>query len=191
MGDRSFALGPSIGVSVKKLSGLTDSATVCAKMDTIRLRWGSKSLGVNARLLSLEVNVPRSLPWRESFDSKGKRFDLTKSDLCPSFVKDLTAKGVSLRVADSHTGNHHKDGFTPLETIQRFIDANNFLHGFRHYLILYGLCVCIVGSEGYAYLVLDMFMDRRGTPTKCDVYLDQRSKSKGEHSEVKDVKMHG
>ncbi|GKB46073.1 hypothetical protein Tco_0896826 [Tanacetum coccineum] len=51
-------------------------------------------------------------------------FDLTKSDLCPSFVKDLTAKGVSLCVVDSHTGNHRKDGFTPLETIQRFIGLN-------------------------------------------------------------------
>ncbi|GKE31725.1 hypothetical protein Tco_1451047, partial [Tanacetum coccineum] len=31
--------------------------------------------------------------------------DLTKSDLCLSFVEDLTAKGMGLRVADSHTGN--------------------------------------------------------------------------------------
>ncbi|GJR48119.1 hypothetical protein Tco_1316222 [Tanacetum coccineum] len=31
-------------------------------------------------------------------------FDLAKSDLCPSFVEDHTAKGVGLRVADSHTG---------------------------------------------------------------------------------------
>ncbi|GKB64353.1 hypothetical protein Tco_0920539, partial [Tanacetum coccineum] len=30
--------------------------------------------------------------------------DLTKSDLCPSFVKDLTAKGMGLHVVDSHTG---------------------------------------------------------------------------------------
>nr|GFA96658.1 hypothetical protein [Tanacetum cinerariifolium] len=30
-------------------------------------------------------------------------FDLTKSDLYPSFVEYLTVKGVSLRVADSHT----------------------------------------------------------------------------------------
>ncbi|GKB87442.1 hypothetical protein Tco_0959714 [Tanacetum coccineum] len=43
--------------------------------------------------------------------------DLTKSDLCPSFVEDLTAKGMGLRVANSHTGNHHEDDFTPLETI--------------------------------------------------------------------------
>ncbi|GKA11506.1 hypothetical protein Tco_0691052 [Tanacetum coccineum] len=31
-------------------------------------------------------------------------FDLTKSDLYPSFVKYLTVKGVGLRMADSHTG---------------------------------------------------------------------------------------
>ncbi|GJW64856.1 hypothetical protein Tco_0116740 [Tanacetum coccineum] len=30
-------------------------------------------------------------------------FDLTKSDLCLSFIEDLTMKGVGLRVADSHT----------------------------------------------------------------------------------------
>ncbi|GKA59427.1 hypothetical protein Tco_0758740 [Tanacetum coccineum] len=47
--------------------------------------------------------------------------DLTKSDLCPSFVEDHPAKGVGLRVADSHTGSHREDGFTPLETIQRFL----------------------------------------------------------------------
>ncbi|GJS81019.1 hypothetical protein Tco_0747560 [Tanacetum coccineum] len=28
-------------------------------------------------------------------------------------------KGVGLRVADSHTGNHPEDDFTPLETIRR------------------------------------------------------------------------
>nr|GEU77077.1 hypothetical protein [Tanacetum cinerariifolium] len=48
-------------------------------------------------------------------------FDLTKSYLYPSFVKDLTAKGVGLRVADSHTGNHREDDFMPLETIRRFL----------------------------------------------------------------------
>ncbi|GKB61940.1 hypothetical protein Tco_0918126, partial [Tanacetum coccineum] len=45
----------------------------------------------------------------------------TKSDLCPSFVEDLSAKGVDLRVADSRTGNHREDGFTPLETIRMFL----------------------------------------------------------------------
>ncbi|GKA04441.1 hypothetical protein Tco_0683561 [Tanacetum coccineum] len=39
--------------------------------------------------------------------------DLTKSDLCPSFVKDLTVKGIGLRVVDSHTDNHREDDFTP------------------------------------------------------------------------------
>ncbi|GJW08493.1 hypothetical protein Tco_1570916 [Tanacetum coccineum] len=48
-------------------------------------------------------------------------FNLTKSDLCLSFVEDLTAKGVGLRVADTHTGNHCEDDFTPLETIRRFL----------------------------------------------------------------------
>ncbi|GKA36870.1 hypothetical protein Tco_0723435 [Tanacetum coccineum] len=48
-------------------------------------------------------------------------FDLTKSNLCPSFIEDLTAKGVGLHVADSHTGNHRGYDFTPLETIRRFL----------------------------------------------------------------------
>ncbi|GJV11588.1 hypothetical protein Tco_1353129 [Tanacetum coccineum] len=48
-------------------------------------------------------------------------FDLTKSYLCPSFVEGHIAKGVELRVADSHTVNHHKDDFMPLETIRRFL----------------------------------------------------------------------
>ncbi|GKB38003.1 hypothetical protein Tco_0882945 [Tanacetum coccineum] len=48
-------------------------------------------------------------------------FDFIKSGLCPSFVEDHTAKGVGLRMADSHTGNHRKDDFTPLETIRSFL----------------------------------------------------------------------
>ncbi|GJR12003.1 hypothetical protein Tco_0794655 [Tanacetum coccineum] len=36
-----------------------------------------------------------------------------------SFHLRPPAKGIDLRVADSHTGNHPKDDFTPLETIQR------------------------------------------------------------------------
>ncbi|GJY32323.1 fanconi anemia group J protein, partial [Tanacetum coccineum] len=35
------------------------------------------------------------------------------------FRRRPTAKGVGLRVADSHTGNHPEDDFTPLETIRR------------------------------------------------------------------------
>ncbi|GJX95218.1 hypothetical protein Tco_0349804 [Tanacetum coccineum] len=37
------------------------------------------------------------------------------------FHRRPTAKGVGLRVADSHTGNHPEDGFTPLETIRRLL----------------------------------------------------------------------
>ncbi|GJX59046.1 hypothetical protein Tco_0290436 [Tanacetum coccineum] len=40
--------------------------------------------------------------------------------LCLSFSKGHTLKGVGLRVADSHTSNHRKDGFTPLETFGGF-----------------------------------------------------------------------
>nr|GEV21268.1 putative reverse transcriptase domain-containing protein [Tanacetum cinerariifolium] len=46
-------------------------------------------------------------------------FDLKKSYLYPIFIEGHTAKGVGLRVADSHIGNHHKDDFMPVETIQR------------------------------------------------------------------------
>ncbi|GKB23867.1 hypothetical protein Tco_0863268 [Tanacetum coccineum] len=37
------------------------------------------------------------------------------------FRRRPTAKGVGLRMADSHTGNHLEDGFTPLETIRRLL----------------------------------------------------------------------
>ncbi|GKA13716.1 hypothetical protein Tco_0693362 [Tanacetum coccineum] len=37
------------------------------------------------------------------------------------FCRRPTAKVVGLRVADSHTGNHPEDGFTPLETIRRLL----------------------------------------------------------------------
>nr|GEW77452.1 DNA-directed DNA polymerase [Tanacetum cinerariifolium] len=38
-----------------------------------------------------------------------------------SFVEDLPAKCVRLRVVDSHTSNRREDDFTPLETIRRFL----------------------------------------------------------------------
>ncbi|GJZ03438.1 hypothetical protein Tco_0536713 [Tanacetum coccineum] len=44
---------------------------------------------------------------------------LTKSDLCPSFVEELTTKGMGLLVVDSHTGNHTDS----LETIRRFLST--------------------------------------------------------------------
>ncbi|GKE44381.1 hypothetical protein Tco_1471665, partial [Tanacetum coccineum] len=40
--------------------------------------------------------------------------DLTKSDLCPSFVEDLTAKGMGLRVVDSHTVLKILSAFKPV-----------------------------------------------------------------------------
>ncbi|GJY06978.1 hypothetical protein Tco_0374032 [Tanacetum coccineum] len=46
------------------------------------------------------------------------------------FRRRPTAKGVGLRVADSRTGNHSEDDFTPLETIQRFYSV----FGRRSYL---------------------------------------------------------
>ncbi|GJT29433.1 hypothetical protein Tco_0909708 [Tanacetum coccineum] len=92
------------------VAGPTDGATDYANMDTNRLRWGSKSLGVN------DGFAKKSLVDRENVG-----FDLTKYDLCTSFIEALTAKGMGLRVADSHTGNHREDGFTPLETIRRFL----------------------------------------------------------------------
>ncbi|GJY18415.1 hypothetical protein Tco_0389906 [Tanacetum coccineum] len=70
-----------------ELEGKGFGPTDCANMGTARLRWRSKSLRVKA------------LVERENVG-----FYLTKSDLCPSFVEDHTAKGVGLRVADSHTG---------------------------------------------------------------------------------------
>nr|GEV88786.1 hypothetical protein [Tanacetum cinerariifolium] len=48
-------------------------------------------------------------------------FDLTKSDICSSFIEDLTMKGVGLHVGNSHTSNHREDNFMPLETIRRFL----------------------------------------------------------------------
>ncbi|GJS68367.1 hypothetical protein Tco_0682932 [Tanacetum coccineum] len=39
------------------------------------------------------------------------------------FFRRPTAKGVGLRMVDSHTSNHPEDGFTPLETIRRLLVA--------------------------------------------------------------------
>ncbi|GJT29467.1 hypothetical protein Tco_0909742 [Tanacetum coccineum] len=68
------------------------------------------------------VSVPRSLPWRESLGrEENVGFDLVRYYLCPSSIEGGTAEGVGLQVANSHTGNHREDDFTPLETIRRFI----------------------------------------------------------------------
>nr|GEV15433.1 reverse transcriptase domain-containing protein [Tanacetum cinerariifolium] len=44
----------------------------------------------------------------------------------PYSIGGGTAKSVGLRVANSHTGNHHEDDFTPLETIRMFLDETNW-----------------------------------------------------------------
>nr|GEV04721.1 hypothetical protein [Tanacetum cinerariifolium] len=55
---------------------------------------------------------------RESLGRVGERgFDLART--LPKLCRRPLAKGVGLRVMDSHTGNHPKDDFTPLEIIQR------------------------------------------------------------------------
>ncbi|GKA35911.1 hypothetical protein Tco_0722402 [Tanacetum coccineum] len=81
-------------------------------------------MGGNSPMFGPGVCVPRSLSWRESFDNvENVGFNLVKYYLCTSFIEGHTAKGVGLRVADSHTGNHHENDFTPLETIQRFLSV--------------------------------------------------------------------
>nr|GEU97320.1 ribonuclease H-like domain-containing protein [Tanacetum cinerariifolium] len=47
-----------------------------------------------------------------------------------NYVEALPAKGVGLRVADSQTGNHHEDDFTPLETIRRQEEGIDFEESF-------------------------------------------------------------
>nr|GEX99498.1 retrovirus-related Pol polyprotein LINE-1 [Tanacetum cinerariifolium] len=84
-------------------------------------RLGNVVVVVELWLRITGLNVPRSLPWWESLGRENVGFDLTKSNMCLSFVEDLTAKGLVLRVVDSHTGNHCEDDFTPLETIRRFL----------------------------------------------------------------------
>ncbi|GJX46463.1 hypothetical protein Tco_0271653, partial [Tanacetum coccineum] len=53
------------------------------------------------------------------------------------FVEDYTAKGVGLRMADSHTGNHRRVDFMPLENIQRFLASNLRLDSIREVLLLH------------------------------------------------------
>ncbi|GJS19241.1 hypothetical protein Tco_0447873 [Tanacetum coccineum] len=47
-----------------------------------------------------------------------------KTSHLEAFRRRLTTKGVGLRVADSHIGNHREDDFTPLETIRRFLEMD-------------------------------------------------------------------
>ncbi|GJX23866.1 retrovirus-related pol polyprotein from transposon TNT 1-94 [Tanacetum coccineum] len=69
--------------------------TDCADMYTIRLRKGSKNLGVNDKLPRLRYH-DLYLGGKALVDRENVDFELTKFDLCPSFIEDLTAKGVDL-----------------------------------------------------------------------------------------------
>ncbi|GJV24047.1 hypothetical protein Tco_1376742 [Tanacetum coccineum] len=88
-------------------------------MDTIRLRWGSKnSWGVcliaESRITCDNTNENTTLS-----EAQGVSLRITSG---VRFCRRPTAKGVGLRMASSHTGNHREDDFTPLETIRRFLD---------------------------------------------------------------------
>ncbi|GJV42062.1 hypothetical protein Tco_1420502 [Tanacetum coccineum] len=73
-----------------------------------------RSLGVLRRIVHHDLYFGgKALVERENVG-----LDLTKSSIYSSFIEDQPAKGVDLRVVDSHTGNHREDGFTPLETIR-------------------------------------------------------------------------
>nr|GEW90346.1 hypothetical protein [Tanacetum cinerariifolium] len=66
--------------------------------------------------------IPRSLSWRVSLGKGGERGFRLDQVLTFSLVLSKTHReGCRLRVASSHTGNHRKDDFTPLETIRRFL----------------------------------------------------------------------
>ncbi|GKE92444.1 hypothetical protein Tco_1573539 [Tanacetum coccineum] len=67
------------------------------------------------------VEHNRNLSGKALVERENVGLDLTKSSIYSSFIEDQPAKGVGLRVVDSHTGNHREDGFTPLETIRRFL----------------------------------------------------------------------
>ncbi|GJU96375.1 hypothetical protein Tco_1321131 [Tanacetum coccineum] len=63
--------------------------------------------------------VPRSLFWWEDLDRDGEHgFEYLTFALVSA---KASAKGVGLRVADSHTSKHPEDDFMPLETIRRLL----------------------------------------------------------------------
>ncbi|GJU04926.1 zf-CCHC domain-containing protein [Tanacetum coccineum] len=68
--------------------------------------------------LQISTNI---LKQRETLVPEGCHCANMSTTRLRCFVEGHTAKGVELRVADSHTGNHHEDDFTPLETIRRFM----------------------------------------------------------------------
>nr|GEV20765.1 hypothetical protein [Tanacetum cinerariifolium] len=126
--DVRLASGVLLGclvVTVEVVMGGNSPAFILGKGVTVeKTRW------------RLNITVPRMVPMivqylaqsgfdgdrRESLDGvESVGFDLVKCYLYTSFIKGHTAKGIELCVAHSHTSNHHKDDFTPLETIQKFL----------------------------------------------------------------------
>ncbi|GJT57081.1 hypothetical protein Tco_0992135 [Tanacetum coccineum] len=66
--------------------------------------------------------VPRSLSWRVSLSREGERGFRLDQVLTFALVSSKTyCEGCRFRVASSHTSNHRKDDFTPLETIRMFL----------------------------------------------------------------------
>ncbi|GJY98994.1 retrovirus-related pol polyprotein from transposon TNT 1-94 [Tanacetum coccineum] len=90
MGGSSPTFGPGLIVADP-----TDGATDCANIGTTSVNKPEEITGLVYHDLYLGG---KALVERENVG-----FDLTKSDLCPCFIEDHTAKGVGLRVADSHT----------------------------------------------------------------------------------------
>ncbi|GKB31168.1 hypothetical protein Tco_0870569 [Tanacetum coccineum] len=126
MGGSSPTFGSGKGVSVEKPDGGVSSLPL-VKLE--KLKQGSAHklviVGVSRDLREIPgFSVPRSLPWRESLGrEENVGFDLVRCYLCPSFSEGSTTRVVGLRVANSYTGNHREDDFTPLETIRRFLGA--------------------------------------------------------------------
>ncbi|GJR31617.1 hypothetical protein Tco_1107849 [Tanacetum coccineum] len=94
--------------------GIAKSWITC--VNTNRNTMLSEAHGVSLRI-TFDVRVrliprnclPRYLSLEASFRSRGRSWGektLNKSDLCPSFIEGLTAKGWGLRVGNSHNGNH-------------------------------------------------------------------------------------
>ncbi|GJU54734.1 reverse transcriptase domain-containing protein [Tanacetum coccineum] len=103
-------------VEAKQLASITPQKVLTFVYDHIITRFGMPNIIVTDNGL---IYHDLYLGEKALVERENVGFDLTKSNLRPRFVKDLTAKGVGLRVVDFHTGNHRKDGFTLLETIRR------------------------------------------------------------------------
>nr|GEU84043.1 hypothetical protein [Tanacetum cinerariifolium] len=78
------------------------------------VEWGGKVY------MSVGKTIMMIIPYDDDEEYKDLiEEQLAFSDTFDISLHDLTAKDMGLLVADSYTGNHHEDDFTPLETIQR------------------------------------------------------------------------